>query len=107
MHHMSDELVPFASHITSQNGVFQYNRRVPKDVADHVPIKRIQVSLKTRDWVAAYELAAKEHARRERAFADARIAAGRERPFVSVSDWTAEDWRKAVAWYCLTRLQDD
>ena len=104
---MSDDSVPFASHITSRNGVFQYNRRVPKDVADHVPIKRIQVSLKTHDRVIAYELAAKEHARWERTFADARAAAGRERPFLSVDEWTADDWRKAVEWYRLTRLHED
>ena len=104
---MSDESVPFTSHVTSRNGVFQYNRRVPKDVADCVPVKRIQVSLKTRDRVIAYELAAAEHVRWERAFADARAAAGRERAFVSVDGWTTVDWRKAVEWYRLTRLQDD
>ena len=89
---MSDESVPFASHITSRNGAFQYNRRVPKDVADRVPVRRIQVSLKTRDRVIAYELAAAEHARWERTFADARVAAGRERPFLSVDEWTADDF---------------
>ena len=89
---MSDDTVPFVSHITERRGVFQYIRRVPVDVADRMPIKRVQASLllSVANWTAEdWQLAAEwyrltrlhEDWRKRCASATgAQIASGRWRP---------------------------
>ena len=41
------------THVTHRKGIYQYVRRVPDDVADHLGLKRVQKSLRTRDVAVA------------------------------------------------------
>jgi hypothetical protein len=68
---MDDEM-PFASHLVKRDGIYQYVRRVPKDIADASPLRRVQRSLRTKDRATAHAAGARMHAEIEERFAAAR-----------------------------------
>lgn len=106
MHNMSDA-VTFSSHVIKRKNIYQYVRRVPKDVAHAFPFERIQRSLKTRDKARAYAAAAGVHEEFERSVAMARRTAGLTLDVVSVADWVWPDWQVLADWVHAWLLEQD
>ncbi|MGY6567776.1 MAG: DUF6538 domain-containing protein [Salinarimonas sp.] len=101
------------THITHRDGIYQYVRRVPDDVAGHLGLKRIQKSLKTRDATVAKMRALVLDEEWTRRFDEARVAIGRiprngaDDPLIGTTAWDRESWMKLAEWVGYTLLQDD
>ncbi len=103
---MDDEM-PFASHLVKRDGIYQYVRRVPKDIADAFPLRRVQRSLRTKDRATAHAAGARVHAEIEERFAAARRSKGSTLDLVPTDDWTWPDWRALAEWFKATLADDD
>ncbi|MEF2552481.1 DUF6538 domain-containing protein [Aurantimonas sp. A2-1-M11] len=104
---MEDDSVLLPSYVTSRNGVFQYVRRVPDDVADVFAGARIQRSLKTRLPSEARQRAAQLDADTEQQFAEARRRKGVAVTLLSTSGWTWNDWQNVIEWLKASWLWQD
>lgn len=107
MHNMDDESMPLPSHVTLRNGVYQYVRRVPDDIAEAFASARIQRSLKTRLPSEARIRSARIDIEIEKQFADARAKRGFRIEPVFNEGWTWPDWEKAFAWLTATWIEED
>jgi hypothetical protein len=104
---MEPELPSLPDHVTTRNGVYQYVRRVPLDIADLVGRTHIQVSLKTRDIRIAKTAAAKLHLHWEAVFERYRSQKGLVEPTISTADWEAADWQLLAEWIQADILEQD
>jgi hypothetical protein len=103
---MDDEMA-FASHLVKRGEIHWYVRRIPKDIADSFPLRRVQRSLRTRDRATAYAAGARVHAEIEAQFAAARRRKGATLDLVPTDDWTWSDWRALAEWLKATLIDDD
>ncbi|WP_188855008.1 DUF6538 domain-containing protein [Aureimonas glaciei] len=104
---MDDDSMPLPNHVTCRDGVYQYVRRVPDDVADSFAKSRIQLSLKTRLPSEARLRATKLDEDLERQFADARRGKGISFEIIPTAGWTWNDWSKVVSWLKAHWLHED
>lgn len=92
VHNTDDEDVPLPTHVTLRNGVCQYVRRVPDDVAASFPSSRIQRSLKTRSPAEARRLSVAIGQEVDALFAKARASKGLSFEPVANEGWTWAEW---------------
>lgn len=104
---MDDEDVPLPTHVTLRNGVYQYVRRVPDDIAGSFPSSRIQRSLKTRSPAEARQLSAAVGREVDAMFATARATKGLSFEPVANEGWTWVEWSSFVAWFEATLIHED
>jgi hypothetical protein len=102
-----DDKMAFASHIVKRGEIYWYVRRVPKDIADAFPLRRVQRSLRTNDRATAYAVGARVHAEIEAQFAAARRNKGATLDLVPTDDWTWPDWRALAEWFKATLADED
>ncbi len=103
-----DTDLPLPSYVTRRNGVFYYVRRIPDDLtAVFGRRKRIQRSLRTTVQSKALSDAARINVEVERQLSEARAKIGIAVELGDVSEWTAEDWKQAAAWFEARLIQDD
>jgi integrase len=107
VHNMDDEEMGLPIHVTLRNGVFQYVRRVPEDVAHAFSAPRIQRSLRTRDPSDARLRAAQIDIEIERQFAEARAKQGVVLTAVVSEGWKWPEWEQFVAWFRATLIEED
>jgi hypothetical protein len=107
MHNMDDDSMALPNHVTCRDGIYQYVRRVPDDIADAFAKSRIQLSLRTRLPSEARLRAAKLDEDIERQFAEARRGKGTSFEFVPTAGWTWDDWSKVVSWLKAHWLHED
>lgn len=107
MHNMDTDL-PLPSYVTRRNGYFYYVRRIPDDLkAVFGRRTRIQRSLRTAVQAKALSDAARINDEVERQLSEARAKLGIAVDLGDVSEWTAEDWKLAAAWFEARLIQDD
>lgn len=107
LHNMDDESVPLPTHVILRNGVYQYVRRIPDDVASAFATTRIQRSLKTRLPSEARLRAAQIDREIDEQFAKARLKLGFELAPVQNEGWTWPDWEQFVSWLKATWIDED
>ncbi len=107
LHNMDDESVPLPCHVTCRNGVFQYVRRIPDDVAAAFATTRIQRSLRTRLPTEARLRAAQIDREVEEQFTRVRLKLGFEVAPAPNEGWTWPDWEAFVAWLKAAWLDED
>lgn len=111
VHNMADDEMPITNHLTTRNGMCQYVRRVPEDLREAFPFRRVQVSLRTKDQRAARQAAIVLDQEWDRQFAQARQQRGLGSEIdgptaVDTGSWTWEDWEALARWFC-TALQEE
>ena len=112
LHNMAHNMA-LPTHVTKRNGIYQYVRRVPDDVAGHIGRTRIQTSLKTHDMRIARERAFELDQAWDRRFDEARLAIGNVSrdgdtgTWLSTVKWSREDWAKLAKWIELTLTEED
>jgi len=94
LHNMDDENVPLPNHVIRRNGVFQYVRRIPDDVASAFATARIQRSLKTRIPTEARLRAAQIDREVEEQFTKARLKLG-----FQIAPKLGATWRRSLQPY--------
>lgn len=104
---MDDESVPLPTHVVRRNGVFQYVRRIPDDVASAFATTRIQRSLKTRLPTEARLRAAQIDREVDEQFAKARLKLGFELAPVQNEGWTWPDWEQFIDWLKASWIDED
>lgn len=107
LHNMDVENVPLPNHVIRRNGVFQYVRRIPDDVASAFATARIQRSLKTRIPTEARLRAAQIDREVEEQFTKARLKLGFQIAPVVHEGWTWPDWENFIAWLKATWIDED
>lgn len=107
VHNMDDDDMVLPAHVTLRNGVYQYVRRVPDDVAHAFAAARIQRSLKTRSPSDARLRAAQIDIEIERQFTEARASKGVVVTAVISEAWKWPDWERFVDWFKATLVEDD
>ena len=96
------------SYVTLRNGVFYFVRRIPDDLtAVFGRRKRIQRSHRTAVQAKALSDAARINDEVERQLSEARAKIGIAVELGDVSEWTAEDWKQAAAWFEARLIEDD
>lgn len=108
---MADQL-GVSNHLTARAGVYQYVRRMPKDVRSAFPSTGIQKSLGTRDQREARATALDLDRQWDERFNEARqrsgVAVGDFGPaVVSTADWTWPDWEALAAWFGASLAEED
>ncbi|KPQ09098.1 MAG: hypothetical protein HLUCCO17_16285 [Saliniramus fredricksonii] len=112
LHNMAHNMA-LPTHVTKRNGIYQYVRRVPDDVAGHIGRTRIQTSLKTHDMRIARERAFELDQAWDRRFDEARLAIGNVSrdgdtgTWLSTVKWSREDWTNLAKWVELTLIEED
>jgi integrase len=104
---MDDDSMALPNHVTCRDGVYQYVRRIPDEIADAFAKSRIQLSLRTRLPSEARLRAAKLDEDIERQFAEARRGKGISFEFMPTAGWTWDDWSKVVSWLKAHWLHED
>ncbi|MEX6505891.1 DUF6538 domain-containing protein [Jiella sp. M17.18] len=104
---MDDDSMPLPNHVTCRNGVYQYVRRVPDDVADVFAAARIQRSLRTRSPSEARLRAAELDRDIEEQFVDARRRKGVVLEALPTAGWKWTEWRLVVDWLKASWLWED
>ena len=107
LHNMDDEIVPLPNYVIRRNGVFQYVRRIPADVASAFATTRIQRSLKTRIPTEARLRAAQIDHEVEEQFTKARLKLSFQLAPVVHEGWAWPDWEKFIAWLKATWVDED
>ncbi|MCB8837210.1 DUF6538 domain-containing protein [Aurantimonas sp. VKM B-3413] len=104
---MDDDSMSLPAYVTMRNGVYQYVRRIPEDLADQFSAPRIQRSLRTRLPGEARHRAAAIDREIEQEFDAARRRAGLEATLLPTAEWTWVEWEKVVEYLVARWLRDD